>query len=365
MLSRNIGRLEHAYGARVTSGELIDDQAQRQAVRHLDRLVQQLEMREGAKGWFGRLLAGKEETKERSGIYLAGKVGRGKTMLLDMFFEQVETDPKQRVHFYAFMQDVHAKLHALRKAGNGGDAIAKVAKAVASSSKLLCLDEFQVNDITDAMLLGRLFEALIAEAVFIVVSSNTPLERLYENGLNRQLFLPFIYLIRARFELIEVKGHVDYRLQRMAGQEVYVFPLGVKADAHLQRLWEIVTEGCTAEPLDIKVHGRLLHVPLAGRGAARFTFAALCEAPLGPADYLALAKRFQTIFIENVPNLGDHKRDARRRLISLIDILYDRHVRVVISAAVPPDELASEFREFERTASRLQEMQGRDYWSVS
>jgi cell division protein ZapE len=363
VLSRNEGRLAQAYGARVTSGELVDDAAQRQAVRSLDRLAQMLETREGARGWFGRLLARKKEAGERSGIYLAGKVGRGKTMLMDMFFESVEVRPKQRVHFNAFMQDVHAKLHALRKARSGGDAIAKVATSIAGTCKLLCLDEFQVNDITDAMLLGRLFEALIAQDVFIVLSSNTPPEKLYENGLNRQLILPFIDLIRARFELIEVKGQVDYRLQRMVGEKVYFSPLGEEADAQLKRLWEMVTEEKTGEPVDIKVHGRFLQVPLAARGAAQFTFAALCEAPLGPADYLALAKHFETIFIEKVPKLGGDKRDARRRLISLIDILYDAHVRVVISAAAPPNGLAPEFKEFARTASRLEEMQGREYWS--
>jgi len=365
VLSRNEGRLTQAYGARVTSGGLVDDPAQREAIRSLDRLAQALETREGARGWFGGLFARKQGATERSGIYLMGKVGRGKTMLMDMFFESVDVRPKQRVHFNAFMQKVHAKLHALRKARGEGDAIAKVAAPIAENSKILCLDEFQVNDITDAMLLGRLFEALIAQEVFIVLSSNTPPERLYENGLNRQLFLPFIDLIRARFELIEVKGHLDYRLQRMIGEEVYLCPLGEKTDAHVERLWELVTGGQSGEPVEIKVHGRLLHVPLSARGAARFTFAALCEAPLGPADYLALAGRFETIFIEKVPKLGGDKGDGRRRLISLIDILYDAHVRVVISAAACPDGLAPEFKEFERTASRLQEMQGSDYWARS
>jgi cell division protein ZapE len=362
VLSRNEGRLAQAYGARVTSGELVDDPAQRQAVRKLDWLAQQLAIENGSRDWFGRLLAGKKEEKQQSGIYLAGKVGRGKTMLMDMFFEQVELSPKHRVHFNAFMQDVHAKLHVLRKTRRGEDAIGKVAKAIASTSKLLCLDEFQVNDITDAMLLGRLFEALITEKVFIVLSSNRPPQRLYENGLNRQLFLPFIDLIRARFELIEVTGDVDYRLRRIAGEEVYVSPLGEQANAHLQRLWETITEGKGEAPVDIRVQGRILHVPLAADGAARFTFAALCEEPLGPADYLALARRFQTIFVERIPELGSDKREARRRFMSLIDILYDAHVRVVISAASKPDGLAPLFTDFERTASRLQEMQGRDYW---
>ena len=362
MLSRNEGQLTRAYGLRVASGELTDDQAQKQAVQKLDRLIQQLEISNGRRSWVGRLLRAKAEAKERSGIYLAGKVGRGKTMLMDMFFECIEGIPKQRVHFNAFMQDVHARLHALRRRSIKGDGVEEVAKAIASRAKLLCLDEFQINDITDAMLLGRLFKALIEKDVFIVVSSNTPAERLYEDGLNRQLFMPFIALIKARFELIEVEGHIDYRLKRMAGEEVYVWPLGARADAYLDRLWEMVTKGTKGEPVDIKVHGRVLHVPLTARGAARFTFTALCEAPLGSADYLALAGLFQTIFIERTPVLGSDRHDVRRRFITLIDILYDAHLRVVISAAAPPAQLAPGRRDFERTASRLQEMQGRDYW---
>jgi cell division protein ZapE len=364
VLSRNEGRLAHAYGARVASGELVDDPAQRQVVQKLDELAQQFVVQEDTRGWFAQML-GKEAVNERSGIYLAGKVGRGKTMLMDMFFTCVNSHAKQRVHFNAFMQDVHGRLHGVRKQPKGGEAVAKVAKAIAGSAKLLCLDEFQVNDITDAMLLGRLFQALIGEGVFIVLSSNIPPERLYENGFNRQLFLPFIALIKARFELIEVKGHVDYRLKRLAGEEVYVSSLGEKADAHLHRLWQMVTEGRAGEPVDIKVQGRILHVPVAARGAARFSFAALCEVPLGPADYLALADRFQTIFIENVPMLETDRRDAKRRFIGLIDILYDAHVRVVVSAAAKPAELAPGFADFERTASRLQEMQSGAYWSNS
>ena len=365
MLSRNEGRLGQAYGARVAAGELVEDLAQRRAVRKLDGIAQELQTRNGKPGWLGRLLGRKEKAKQCSGIYLAGKVGRGKTMLMDMFFDCMDIHAKQRVHFNALMQDVQAKLHALRQERSRGEAVAKVAKAIADTAMLLCLDEFQVNDITDAMLLGRLFEALIAEDVFIVVSSNTPPVKLYENGLNRQLFLPFIGLIGSRFELIEIEGRFDYRLNRMAGEEIFLWPLGERADAHLHHLWEAVTEGRKAEPVDIKIQGRILRVPEAARGAARFTFADLCEAPLGSADYLALADRFQTIFIEKVPELGNSRRDARCRFISLIDILYDAHARVVISAAKPPLGLAPDAKDFERTGSRLQEMQGRDYWSSS
>jgi cell division protein ZapE len=365
VLSSNEGRLARAYGVRVASGEFFNDQAQRQAVRKLDRLTQQIERPNGRQGWLSHLLRGNAKAKDRSGIYLAGKVGRGKTMLMDMLFESIAGIPKQRVHFNAFMQDVHARLGALRREPNGADAVGEVAEGIASTAKLLCLDEFQVNDITDAMLLGRLFEALIEKDVFIVVSSNTPADRLYEDGLNRQLFLPFIALIKACFEIIEVEGQIDYRLKRMAGEEIYIWPLGTRADACVDRLWEMVTQGRKGEPEDIKVQGRVLHVPLAARGAVRFTFAGLCEAPLGSADYLALARRFQTIFIERVPVLGSERHDVRRRFISLIDILYDAHLRVVISAAAPPDQLAPGARDFERTASRLQEMQGRDYWASS
>lgn len=361
MLSRNESRLAQVHGARVASGALVDDAAQRQAVHRLDGLAQQLQAKSGKRGWLERFLPGKQKTQERSGIYLMGKVGRGKTMLMDMFFHCVEGMPKTRMHFNAFMEDVHTRLFALRQGQKAGQAVAEVAKAIGGTTKLLCLDEFQVNDIADAMLIGRLFKALIAEGVFIVLSSNFAPERLYENGLNRQLFLPFIALIKARFEQIEVKGTTDYRLKRLTGEEVFVWPLGLDADRHLQRLWEMLTDGAKGEPMDILIKGRILHVPRAARGVAWFTFAALCEAPLASADYLALAKRFPTVFIERVPKLGE-RSDATRRFITLIDILYDAHTRVVVSAAAAPSDLAPGSLDFERTLSRLQEMQGREYW---
>jgi cell division protein ZapE len=365
LLAKDGESIAHAYQALVASGELIDDAAQRQAVLKLDRLREQLVRERTRRGWIKRIFGGEPKFKRRAGVYLTGKVGRGKTMLMDLFFERLDIRKKRRVHFHPFMQDVHRRLYDLRQREHGPDAVAQVATSLAGEAQILCLDEFQVHDIADAMLLGRLFEALIAKDVLIVASSNTKPEQLYEEGLNRQLFLPFIKLIKDRFEPIRVAGGVDYRLKRIAGEQVYVTPLGEKAQRHVQHLWEKLTDGERGRPRELKVQGRSMMVPLAAHGAARFTFEALCEKPLGAADYLTLARQFDTIFIEKVPVLGGLRRDARKRMIKLIDTLYDARVRVVISAEAPASLLAADIKEFERTASRLEEMQGKDYWSRS
>jgi cell division protein ZapE len=349
-----------AYDRRVARGEIVADAGQRQAARRLDDIGRRLHDGQERPGWLSRLTGRTEARDGKHGIYLLGKVGRGKTMLMDMFYTSAAITAKRRVHFNAFMQDVHGKLHGLRPA-KGGEAVPTVARQIAEQVRLLCLDEFQVNDITDAMLLGRLFEALIAEKVFIVVSSNTEPDRLYEEGLNRQLFLRSIAMIKERFHVIEVAGSMDYRLRRMAGEDSYVWPIGEKTLLHMQRLWDMLREEASGQPALIKLKGRVLEVPLAARRAARFSFAELCEAPLGSADYLALAQSFDTIFIDRVPRLGRERRDAMKRFIKAIDIFYDHHVRVVVSAEAPPRELGAG-QGFERTASRLEEMRSRDYW---
>jgi cell division protein ZapE len=351
-----------AYDRRVAAGEIVSDAEQRQAAQKLDEIGRQLWDGAERRGWLDRLIGKARRRDTKSGIYLRGKVGRGKTMLLDMFFEGMTIAAKRRIHFNAFMQDVHGILHGLRQTRDG-EAVAGVARRIAEDAQVLCLDEFQVNDITDAMLLGRLFEALIAEEVFIVVSSNTEPDRLYEDGLNRRLFVPFIRMIKERFHCIEVAGRMDYRLRRMAGEAVYVWPLGDNAEKHMQRLWDMLNEGAHARAVEIKLKGRALKVPLASRGAARFSFAELCEAALGSADYLALSQSFNTIFIDRVPRLGPEERDAMKRFIKAIDIFYDQHVRVVVSADAPPDELGPRSPDYDRTASRLEEMRSRDYWA--
>jgi cell division protein ZapE len=363
VLSRNGKSVAHAYQERVAAGELIDDPAQRQAALKLDRMRGELQQERGGQGLLQRVFGNGAKSSAKTGIYLTGRIGRGKTMLMDSFFESAGISKRRRVHFHPFMQDVHGRLHKLRQGGHGRDAVTAVAKQIAAEVRLLCLDEFQVNDITDAMLLGRLFEALVSHGTFIVVSSNTEPKRLYEEGLNRQLFLPFIKFIEAGFEIITVAGQLDYRLKRITEEGVYVFPLGHEAGAHVRRLWEKLTEGESGAPLDIEVQGRTLKVPIAWNRLARFSFEALCEAPLGAQDYLALANRFDVIFIENIPVLDRRGLDAARRLTLLVDTLYDAEAKVVISADAPLAGLVRGVKGFERTASRLEEMQSAGYWN--
>jgi len=297
------------------------------------------------------------------GIYIHGGVGRGKTMLMDMFFAAVSVEPKRRLHFHAFMQDVHARLHGARRKAR--DAIAPVAAAIAAEAKLLCLDEMQIGDIADAMIVGRLFEALLARGTVVVTTSNMAPEELYRDGLNRQLFLPFVELLRSRLDVVPLEGSTDYRLGRVKGHETFITPLGPAADALLQELWRRLTDTERGKATAIEVLGRKLEVPQAARGCARFGFAGLCEAPRGPADYLTLARTFRTLFVEHIPALGPAQRNETKRFVILIDTLYDAQVRLVATSALPPERIytAGEHKfEFARTVSRLKEMQSASWW---
>ncbi|HKY17813.1 MAG TPA: cell division protein ZapE, partial [Rhizomicrobium sp.] len=267
-------------------------------------------------------------------------------------------------HFNRFMVDVHAKIHAQRQKADSGDPIPVIATAIAQEARLLCFDEFQVTDVADAMILGRLFEQLFAEGVIIVATSNTPPDRLYEGGLNRQLFLPFIAQIKQRLEVVELNGPTDYRLQRIAGLKVYLTPLGAEADAAMDAAWTRLTDGKRGKPKTLAVLGRSVIVPQTGRGVARFSFEELCDRPLAAADYLAIAQEFHTMLIDHIPVMTDNMHNVARRFTLLIDTLYDEGVKVICSAAAPPDRLyeagiASDA--FRRTASRLAEMQSEDY----
>jgi cell division protein ZapE len=284
-------------------------------------------------------------------------------MLMDLFFAEATHLPKRRVHFHAFMQDVHARLHAARKREQ--DAIAPVARALTREARLLCLDEMQISDIADAMIVGRLFAALIGHGVVVVMTSNLPPQELYRDGLNRQLFLPFVKFIAARLEVISLDGDTDYRLGRIKAHETFVTPLGPQADARIQETWRRLTDSEQGEPAEIEVKGRRLAVPQAAHGCARFCFAELCAAPLGPADYLAIAHNFRTIFVEHIPALKPARRNEAKRFVTLIDTLYDAHVRLVASSACPPEgiyQAAAHRAEFARTASRLREMQSASWW---
>lgn len=351
------------YRGRVERGELRGDAAQSALALRLDALADALAVyRPQAAGGLRRFFAKSAGTTPR-GLFIHGDVGRGKTMLMDMFHEAAAIAPKRRIHFHAFMQDVHRRLHAARRAS--ADAIAPVARALAAEARLLCLDEMQIADIADAMIVGRLFEALIGAGTVIVTTSNLAPAELYRDGLNRALFLPFIGLIESRLDVVCLGGSADYRLGRVKAHESFIWPLGADADAALQDMWERLTDWAAGEPRDVALLGRTLHVPQAARGCARFTFAELCEAPLGAPDYLALAESFGTVFVERIPRLSAADANAARRFILLIDALYDAKRRLVASADGPPEALAPSGKhqpEFARTASRLREMQSAAWW---
>lgn len=345
------------YRAAVGSGALKPDIAQERAVKHLRALSDALaRYRPGRRFLFPR--------KKPRGLYLWGDVGRGKSMLMDLFFETVEVREKRRVHFNAFMADVHARIHAERQRAGSTDPIAPVAHALGNEAYLLCFDEFQVLDVADAMILGRLFEQLFERGVVIVATSNTAPDRLYEGGLNRQLFLPFVKLIKANLQVTELAGPTDYRLHRIGGMSVYMMPLSSETAAAMDAAWLRLTDTRKAQPATLTVLGRSLRVPSAARGVARFSFRDLCMEPLAAPDYLAMAHAFHTVMIDQIPRLLPSQRNEARRFVLLIDTLYDEGVKLVCSAEAPPDALYPEgdgAEGFKRTVSRLIEMQSEDY----
>jgi cell division protein ZapE len=346
-----------AYRSAITKGELRADTAQANAMLKLHALARALRRKRGF--WFFR-----KSSPPPKGLYIWGDVGRGKTLLMDLFFDEARLAKKRRAHFNRFMMDVHARIHAERQRAGSGDPIPVVAHALAEEAQLLCFDEFQVTDVADAMILGRLFDRLFQEGVTIVATSNTPPDRLYEGGLNRQLFLPFIGEIKERLEVVELNGPTDHRLQRIAGLNVYLTPLGPDADAAMGQAWRRLTDCGHGKPMSLTVLGRRLVVPEAARGVARFSFDALCAKPLAAADYLAIAEEFHTLLLDHIPMLSPEMRNEARRFVLLIDTLYDEGVKLICSAAAPPDALYPEgdgADAFRRTASRLAEMQSEDY----
>ena len=354
-----------AYHERFAAGALALDPSQARAAERLDDLAEDLG-RWQPDAWLGRRAAPR-------GLYLWGPVGRGKSMLMDLFFEAAPVKKKARVHFHEFMLARHAFLREARAkiskgSGVGADQLmAQAAKQVADEARLLCFDELQVTDIADAMIIGRLFERLFAEEVVIVATSNRPPDELYKNGLNRQLFLPFISLFKARVDLIELGGPRDYRLEQLMAAPVYYAPLGPAADAAMDQAWTRLTLGAAPHPLMLDVQGRALKVERAAAGVARLSFAELCARPLGAADYLELAERFHTILLEHIPRLSPAKREEAARFRTLIDALYEAKVKLIASADAQPDALypaGDQSFEFERTASRLMEMRGETYLAL-
>lgn len=363
------------YSDRVGRGQLECDPAQERVLRALEKLALELAFyrptrKSAALGWLG----GREKAAPPTGAYIWGSVGRGKTMLMDLFFEEVQLTHKKRLHFHSFMADVHARIFAFRqqlKKGEvkGDDPIVPVAEAIAADCWLLCLDELFVTDITDAMILGRLFRALFQSGVVLVATSNIEPQDLYKDGLNRGLFVPFIDLLGERMEVLQLIARTDFRLEKLMGEPVYHVPADAKAQAALTRAFASLTGVESAASARLDVLGRSILVPQAKGHVARFSFADLCSAPLGPRDFLAIAENFHTVVIDAIPVIRGEQADEAKRFIMLIDALYDQHVKLIASAAAEPHELylgrrKREAFEFTRTASRLMEMRSAAYLAL-
>jgi cell division protein ZapE len=363
-----------AYRGLVTRGELAPDPAQALAAERLQGLWAKLRgydppLRPTGNGFLSRLLRRKpvdEAGEDRpNGLYLVGEVGRGKSMLMDLFFASADVARKKRIHFHRFMQDAHARIHAWKGTNpDGDDPIPPLADAIAAEAALLCFDEFQVNDIADAMILGRLFQALFDRAVVVVATSNTRPDDLFKGQPGRDAFLPFIALIKQRLDVLMIDAGRDFRRARLHGMPTWHVPADARAERALDLAFAELTGHATPRAERLMVMGRTVEVPLAAEGVARFDFDALCGQPLGAGDYLALATHFHTLILDAIPRLSPDNYDEARRFIVLVDTLYDHRVKLLASAAAPPDQLyqrGENARMFERTASRLEEMQSRDW----
>ncbi|QGX99834.1 cell division protein ZapE [Roseovarius faecimaris] len=345
------------YARAVADGALTRDAAQEAVLPEFERIRAGLAAPVKS-GWF------RKAPEPPKGLYLWGGVGRGKSMLMDMFVDSLDV-PNRRVHFHAFMQEIHKGMHTARQNGVE-DALAPVAAEVAKSVRLLAFDEMQITDITDAMIVGRLFEALFAAGVVVVTTSNRVPDDLYKNGLNRQLFLPFIALLEDRMVVHEMVSPTDYRQDKLAGSPSYFTPINDNARAQIEAVWQDLTGG-QAAPLPLIVNKREVMIPGFHNGVARASFYDLCGKPLGPADYLALAEAARVLVLENIPQLGRSNFNEAKRFVTLIDALYEAKVRLICSAAAAPEFLYVEGEgtfEFERTASRLREMQSEEWGAI-
>jgi cell division protein ZapE len=357
--------LTQIIDTRIAAGTLRPDPAQHAVLPMLEHLRVWLEANptrspKGIKSLFAR------PNPPPSGLYLWGGVGRGKSMLMDLFHHATDIPAKRRVHFHAFMQDVHRRLHAARKTGTD-DPLAPVADAVIADTRLLCFDEMQITDITDAMIVGRLFSMLLDAGVVIVTTSNRPPKDLYLNGLNRALFLPFIDLLHDRLQVIRLESPTDYRQHRLTGAKTYFHPAG-RAQAAIDTIWSDLTGAATGEPLKLPVNGRTVDLPRFANGVGRASFWEMCAKPLGPGDFLAIAGAIRVLILEDIPYLSSSNYNEAKRFVTLIDALYEAKVRLICSAADEPERLYSEGTgsfEFERTASRLREMQSADWAAVT
>jgi len=356
-----MSRILDSYRQRLSEGEIAADPAQLALAERLDRLAADLAKLAKHRGRFLGLFL--KDVPPPKGLYVWGGVGRGKTMLMDLFFEEVPFERRRRAHFHEFMADVHERI-ALARKEVPGDPIPHVARAIAAEAQLLCFDELHVTDIADAMILGRLFEALFAGGTVVVATSNAHPADLYRNGLNRSLFLPFIDLIRAYMDVVELKAEKDFRLDKLSGAQLYFAPADATAKEALDEHWDRLTGKHAGKQIALEVKGRKLVVPAASVGVARFGFAELCDRPLGANDYLHIAHAFHTVIIDDIPLLTPDRRDVARRFINLVDAFYDNRICLIASAAAEPDALypkgdGSDL--FQRTASRLMEMRSEAY----
>ena len=364
------------YRALVAQGEIERDAAQEAIAARLTRLEERLAQHRLSRksSHLGWLFAKKSPAEPIKGLYIHGDVGRGKTMLMDLFFAASAAKRKRRAHFHEFMADVHERVHAYRQKIKSGeitndDPIGLTAAALAEEAWLLCFDEFHVTDIADAMILGRLFTRLFEAGVVVVATSNVEPDELYKDGLNRALFLPFIALLQQHMDVVRLAAPKDFRLENLSAQPVWYVPADEDAEVALDNAWQRLTGTLSGEPCDIANKGRAIRVPEAARGVARFSFRQLCGQPLGASDYLRIAHEFHTLILENIPVMDYPQRNEAKRFIALIDTLYDNAVKLVASAAAEPTALylateGYEANEFKRTASRLIEMRSEEYLAL-
>ncbi len=350
------------YKIALDSGEISVDAEQEKAVQALERLYQDVISSPSSVNW----QFWKKKAPAINGVYMYGGVGRGKSMLMDMFTNTLpDSITARRVHFHEFMIEVHSFLHTQRQDGNDvSNALPRLAKKISSQFQVLCFDEFHVTDIGDAMILGRLFTAIFDQGVIVVATSNWAPEKLYDGGLQRDLFLPFITLLQSKVQTVHLDSDNDYRTQFEADGKIYLYPMGPKVESHVNQLFEQLSEGQQPHPDHFTIKGRTIEVHAVAGDVARFSFAQLCEQPHGAEDYLAIAQRYEWVFIEHIPKLRYDRRNEAKRFMTLIDALYEARTKVVFTAHAAPEKLYygdDHAYEFERTVSRLNEMQSADY----